>query len=138
LFKKGIFTICAALFLLLGFLGAILPGIPSLMFLLIGVWFLANVDKRIVVWLYSLPVWHHFVGLNSRLPKASFATSLGMKLAYIGFAWASFISSLIITDLIWINILMFTSALFSTAMTFIPSGKMFSLNSLEEYRRGNI
>ena len=68
--KKGIFFILAIVFLVLGMIGLILPIIPQVPFLVLGVLFLTASSERFKTWLFNNSLYKkylkHYVD-NSKL-----------------------------------------------------------------------
>jgi uncharacterized membrane protein YbaN (DUF454 family) len=53
--KKAVSLVLAYLFLALAIIGVVLPGLPTVPFLLLAAWFAARGSERLHAWLYAHP-----------------------------------------------------------------------------------
>ncbi len=53
--KKAVSLVLAYLFLALAIIGVVLPGLPTVPFLLLAAWFAARGSERLHTWLYAHP-----------------------------------------------------------------------------------
>ena len=101
------------MFLLLGFIGLLLPIVPTTPFILVSVWFFARSSKKLENWLVN----HKIFGKSIRDWKEKGAISRKAKLSAIPLIIFSFSATIYLNQLFYLNL--FLAILGLSILTFI-------------------
>tara|TARA_B100000035_G_C21005946_1_gene557282 strand:+ start:111 stop:434 length:324 start_codon:yes stop_codon:yes gene_type:complete len=107
------------LFLLLGFIGLLLPIVPTTPFILVSVWFFARSSKKLEDWLIN----HKIFGKSIRDWKEKGAISKNAKLSAIPLIIFSFSATIYLNEIFYLDL--FLAVLGLSISTFIvtrPNG----------------
>jgi len=107
------------LFLVLGFIGLLLPIVPTTPFILVSVWFFARSSKKLENWLIN----HKIFGKNIRDWKEKGAISKNAKLSAIPLVIFSFSATIYLNEIFYLDL--FLAVLGLSISTFIitrPNG----------------
>jgi len=88
------------LFLVLGFIGLLLPVIPTTPFILVSVWFFARSSKKLENWLVN----HKIFGKSIRDWKEKGAISKKAKMSAIPLILFSFSTTIYFSELFYLNL----------------------------------
>ena len=66
MFKKYLYIILGLLFVGIGCLGVLIPGLPTTIFIIIASWFFSKSSKRLDAWLYNHKIFGHLL-INWRM-----------------------------------------------------------------------
>ena len=61
MFKKYLYIILGLLFVGIGCLGVLIPGLPTTIFIIIASWFFSKSSKRLDAWLYNHKIFGHLL-----------------------------------------------------------------------------
>ena len=111
--KKNIYIFLGLLFLLLGFIGLLLPIVPTTPFILVSVWFFARSSKKLENWLVN----HKIFGKSIRDWKEKGAISSKAKLSAIPLIIFSFSATIYLNQLFYLDL--FLAILGLSILTFI-------------------
>ena len=111
--KNYIYIFLGLLFLVLGFIGLLLPIIPTTPFILVSVWFFARSSKKLENWLVN----HKIFGKSIRDWKEKGAISKKAKMSAIPLILFSFSATIYFSELFYLNL--FLAFLGVTISTFI-------------------
>lgn len=107
------------MFLLLGFIGLLLPIVPTTPFILVSVWFFARSSKKLEDWLIN----HKIFGKSIRDWKEKGAISKNAKLSAIPLIIFSFSATIYLNEIFYLDL--FLAVLGLSISTFIvtrPNG----------------
>ena len=107
------------MFLLLGFIGLLLPIVPTTPFILVSVWFFARSSKKLENWLIN----HKIFGKSIRDWKEKGAISKNAKLSAIPLIIFSFSATIYLNEIFYLDL--FLAVLGLSISTFIltrPNG----------------
>lgn len=107
------------MFLVLGFIGLLLPIVPTTPFILVSVWFFARSSKKLENWLIN----HKIFGKNIRDWKEKGAISKNAKLSAIPLVIFSFSATIYLNEIFYLDL--FLAVLGLSISTFIitrPNG----------------
>ena len=107
------------MFLLLGFIGLLLPIVPTTPFILVSVWFFARSSKKLENWLIN----HKIFGKSIRDWKEKGAISKKAKLSAIPLIIFSFLATIYLNEIFYLDL--FLAVLGLSISTFIvtrPNG----------------
>ena len=117
--KNYIYIFLGLLFLVLGFIGLLLPVIPTTPFILVSVWFFARSSKKLENWLVN----HKIFGKSIRDWKEKGAISKKAKMSAIPLILFSFSTTIYFSELFYLNLfLAFLGVSISTFIITRPSG----------------
>ena len=107
------------MFLVLGFIGLLLPIVPTTPFILVSVWFFARSSKKLENWLIN----HKIFGKNIRDWKEKGAISKNAKLSAIPLIIFSFSATIYLNEIFYLDLfLAVLGLLISTFIITRPSG----------------
>ena len=116
--KNYIYIFLGLLFLVLGFIGLLLPVIPTTPFILVSVWFFARSSKKLENWLVN----HKIFGKSIRDWKEKGAISKKAKMSAIPLILFSFSTTIYFSELFYLNLfLAFLGISISTFIITRPS-----------------
>lgn len=98
--KNYIYIFLGLLFLVLGFIGLLLPVIPTTPFILVSVWFFARSSKKLENWLVN----HKIFGKSIRDWKEKGAISKKAKMSAIPLILFSFSTTIYFSELFYLNL----------------------------------
>ena len=98
--KNYIYIFLGLLFLVLGFIGLLLPVIPTTPFILVSVWFFARSSKKLENWLVK----HKIFGKSIRDWKEKGAISKKAKMSAIPLILFSFSTTIYFSELFYLNL----------------------------------
>ncbi len=98
--KNYIYIFLGLLFLVLGFIGLLLPIIPTTPFILVSVWFFARSSKKLENWLVN----HKIFGKSIRDWKEKGAISKKAKMSAIPLILFSFSATIYFSELFYLNL----------------------------------
>ncbi len=98
--KNYIYIFLGLLFLILGFIGLLLPVIPTTPFILVSVWFFARSSKKLENWLVN----HKIFGKSIRDWKEKGAISKKAKMSAIPLILFSFSTTIYFSELFYLNL----------------------------------
>ena len=107
------------MFLVFGFIGLLLPIVPTTPFILVSVWFFARSSKKLENWLIN----HKIFGKNIRNWKEKGAISKNAKLSAIPLIIFSFSATIYLNEIFYLDL--FLAVLGLSISTFIitrPNG----------------
>lgn len=100
--KNYIYIFLGLLFLLLGFIGLLLPIVPTTPFILVSVWFFARSSKKLEDWLIN----HKVFGKSIRDWKEKGAISKNAKLSAIPLIIFSFSATIYFNEIFYLDLLL--------------------------------
>ncbi len=107
------------MFLVLGFIGLLLPIVPTTPFILVSVWFFARSSKKLENWLIN----HKIFGKNIRDWKEKGSISKNAKLSAIPLIIFSFSATIYLNEIFYLDLfLAVLGLLISTFIITRPSG----------------
>lgn len=98
--KNYIYIFLGLLFLVLGFIGLLLPIVPTTPFILVSVWFFARSSKKLENWLIN----HKIFGKNIRNWKEKGAISKNAKLSAIPLIIFSFSATIYLNEIFYLDL----------------------------------
>ena len=98
--KNYIYIFLGLLFLVLGFIGLLLPVIPTTPFILVSVWFFARSSKKLENWLVN----HKIFGKSIRDWKEKGVISKKAKMSAIPLILFSFSTTIYFSELFYLNL----------------------------------
>ena len=100
--KNYIYIFLGLLFLLLGFIGLLLPIVPTTPFILVSVWFFARSSKKLEDWLIN----HKVFGKSIRDWKEKGAISKNAKLSAIPLIIFSFSATIYFNEIFYLDLIL--------------------------------
>ena len=100
--KNYIYIFLGLLFLLLGFIGLLLPIVPTTPLILVSVWFFARSSKKLENWLIN----HKIFGKNIRDWNEKGAISKNAKLSAIPLIIFSFSATIYFNEIFYLDLIL--------------------------------
>lgn len=94
---KPFFILIGLVFTGLAILGAILPGVPTTVFLVVALWAFSRSSQRLTRWLESIPILRTALKEARRFEERR-AVRPAVKRIAVGFAWASTAATALVTQ----------------------------------------
>lgn len=122
--KKSIFLILGVLFILLGFIGVLLPIIPGIPFFLIGLLFLAKGSRKFT----KLLLRNQQIRKNIKKIRKEGLNKRVRNITLIGI-WITHVTSIIFIKILAVKIVLFMSLIFVTAILLTMKTKQNIFNA---------
>lgn len=107
--KKAVYLLVGLTAVILGLIGIVLPGLPTVPFILVALWAFSNSSERLHKWLQHLPFLkevHREIDLFQQQRSLSMRT----KIIAQSTAWASCILSILLIRNIWLSAILALAA----------------------------
>lgn len=128
--KRIIYALTGTIAALLGIIGVFIPGLPTVVFILVAMWAFSKSSERLHVWLRDLPV---LGSVHKEIDdfQRTRSVSRGSKITALCFSWLSVFTIFILGLNLLILLAVLTSALACTVfMIILPTRENLGENTI--------